>query len=202
MGFRRGFSRTLIAACAVLALAMPAAAQFSDSYNFIKAVRDADGGKVMEFLNKPGQPVLNTRDSATGDSALHIVVKRHDENWLGFLLSRGPQIDIKDRAGNTPLMTAVQLSDVDSARLLLQSGAKPNVTNANGETPLIVAVQHRAIPIVRLLIQNGADPKITDHIAGKTARDYAAEDPRGSVITKILDDARPRVEVFVGPEQH
>ena len=199
MGFWRGISRTPFAAFAMLALAVPAAAQFSDSYNFIKAVRDADGAKVMDFLNKPGQPVLNTRDTANGDSALHIVVKRHDASWLAFLLSRGAQVDIKDRDGNTPLMTAVQLGDEDSARILLQAGAGPNVANAGGETPLIAAVQHREISTIRLLIQSGADPKSADHIAGKTARDYASEDPRGAAIVKILDEAKPKPTVTMGP---
>jgi len=48
-----------------LACATPAMAQFSDSYNFLKAVRESDGDEAMKYLNKPGAPVLNTRDPST-----------------------------------------------------------------------------------------------------------------------------------------
>lgn len=199
MGWVRGFSRVAAAISAALALAMPASAQFSDSYNLIKAVRDADGTKAMEILNKPGAPALSARDPKNGEGVLHIVVRRHDQSWLAFLISRGAQVDARDNDGNTPLITAVQLSDADSARLLLQSGAKVNATNAGGETPLIIAVQRRDLVSVRLLIQNGADPKIADHVAGKSAREYAADDARGTAIVKVLDEAKPKATTVMGP---
>lgn len=200
MGSVRGISRTMAAAAfAALAFAAPVSAQFSDSYNFIKAVRDADGAKAMEFLNKPGAPALNTRDATTGETALHIVVRRHDETWLNYLLSLGANTEFRDRDGNTPLMTAAQLSDSDSVRVLLQYGAKVNTTNSGGETPLIVAVQHRDLVSIRILIQNGADPKITDHVAGKNAREYASEDQRGAATLKILDEAKPKPAIVMGP---
>ena len=200
MGLVRGISRTMAAAAfAALAFAAPAPAQFSDSYNFIKAVRDADGAKAMEFLNKPGAPALNTRDTATGETALHIVVKRHDETWLTYLLSLGAQTELKDRNGNTALITAAQLSDSDSVRVLLQYGARVNATNSGGETPLIIAVQRRDLASIRALIQNGADPKIADHVTGKSARDYASEDSRGSATLKMLDEAKPKPAIVMGP---
>jgi len=199
MGIGRGFSRIVLAA-ATLALAMPAAAQFSDSYSFLKAVKDADGEKAMTYLDKPGQPVLNARDSGTGDTALHIVIRRHDMTWLGFLIGRGAQTELRDRDGNTPLMTAVQLSDAAATRLLLQAGAKPNAANSRGETPLIIAVQHRDLPIIRMLLAEGADPKIPDTIAGKSAHDYAAEDRRSDTVLKLLDETKPKpAKVISGP---
>jgi hypothetical protein len=46
------------------------------------------------------------------------------------------------------------------------------------------------MPLVRLLLSSGADPRLTDRIAGKSARDYAAEDSRSAAILKVLE--RPR----------
>ncbi len=54
-----------------------------------KAVRDGDGTKVTDLLNKPGSTIVNTRDQSTGDAAIHIVTRRRDTTWLNFLLSRG-----------------------------------------------------------------------------------------------------------------
>jgi uncharacterized protein len=199
MGLGVRFSTGMMAAAA-LALTSPAAAQFSDGYNFIKAVKDGDGAKVMSFLDKPGQPVLNARDGATGEGALHIVVKRHDINYVNFLLARGAQTEMKDKEGNTPLILAAQLSDVEAVRLLLRHGAQVNARNSRGETPLILAVQARDLPTIRQLVSNGADPKLTDTIAGKSARDYASEDNRGTAVLRALDEAKPKPASVMGPK--
>ncbi len=133
MGFVTSIAkrRPLLAALALAAGSVPAAAQFSDSYNFLKAVRDRDVTKATELAQKPGAPV-NARDYSSG------------------------------------------------------------------ETPLILAVQQRDPAMVRLLLAQGADPKISDRVAGKSARDYAAEDNRAAAILKLLDDAKPKAAV-TGP---
>jgi len=189
-GLRRisnGLAGALLIACAV-----PAAAQFSDSYNFIKAIRDRDGDKVMTYLNKPGAPMLNTRDGATGEGALHIIVRRHDTVYMQVMLARGADANIRDRDGNTPLVVAALIGDPDMVRLLIGGGANVNAVNSRGETALIAAVQRRDPTITRALIAAGGNPAVADTIAGKTARDYASEDPRGAAIVKILDEAKTK----------
>lgn len=175
-----------------LVSAMPAAAQFSDSYSFLQGVKDRDGAKVMPFLDKPGSPVLNTRDSSTGETALHIVVKRHDTEWVNFLLYRGASTELKDRSGNTPLMLAAATGDIASANYLITYSANVNTINSSGETPLILAVHRRDIDMIHALIAAGADPAIRDTIAGKSANDYAAEDKRGTAIARALAEAKPK----------
>ena len=199
MGVRGGFTSIMLAASLLAAGAAPA--QFSDSYGFLKAVRDRDGEKATTFLNKPGKPMLNARDPSTGETGLHIVVRRHDMVWLGFLLGQGAQVDLRDRDGDTPLVAAALLSDIDAVRLLLQAGANVNAANTRGETALILAVQRRDLPTIRLLLSAGADPKTPDRIAGKTARDYAAEDQRSTAIVKLLDEAKPKApaKAIAGP---
>ncbi|HWI86337.1 MAG TPA: ankyrin repeat domain-containing protein [Sphingomonas sp.] len=190
MGVKSGVARGMICALA-LACAMPAAAQFSDSYNFLKAVRDADGTKATEMLSKPGAPVINTRDPTTGESALHIVIKLHNDNWVAFLLNKGALPDLKDRQGNTPLHLAALYGDATAVGYLLNEKARVDMTNNNGETPLILAVHRKNPTVIRELIDAGANPRTVDTIAGKSALDYAQEDPRGAAIVKILADAKP-----------
>jgi len=172
-------------------LAAPAAAQFTDSFNFLKAVRDRDGPKVAEAVERPGSQIVNTKDYSTGEGALHILVKRRDSAWLGYLLAKGATVDIRDKDGNTPLLIASQMGYVEGARALLAEGAAINAANSRGETPIILAVQARDPALARLLVDNGADPARPDRVAGKTARDYAAQDSRGVALLKILDDAKP-----------
>jgi len=189
-------------ATVVAALVVPTTvqAQFSESFNFLKAVKDRDGNKVTEFLNKPGSGavIVNTRDGSTGETALHIVTAGRDATWLGFLLARGATPDIRDGRGNTALFIAAQLGWVEGIQTLLARRAGVDVTNASGETPLIRAVQNRDLASVRLLLAAGANPNKPDNAAGLSAKEYAARDPRASAILKEINEAKP---VSVKPVQ-
>jgi len=199
MGLKSGVSRAML--CGVLlACAVPAMAQFSDSYNFLKAVKDADGDEAMKYLAKPGAPVLNTRDPSTGETALHISVKAHNDNWVGFLLNKGANTEIKDRDGNTALHDAALVGDPTALSYLIGMKARVNATNNSGETPLILAVHRRDIDAVQALVDAGADPKIQDTIAGKSALDYAKQDSRATAILKVLEGAKaPPKKAVSGP---
>lgn len=179
----------LIAAAALAIAATPAGAQFSDSYNFLNAVRQADGAKATKALQGSGSTLVNTRDYTTGETALMITIKRRDLTWSSFLLGKGANPNAKDMQGNSALHIAALLGFPEGAELLLGQKAQVNLPNNSGETPLIIAVQQRNVPMVRLLLNNGADPKQADRIAGKSALDYATDDPRGAAVLKILSEA-------------
>jgi uncharacterized protein len=177
----------LLAATVAALVAVPALAQFSESFNFLKAVKERDGNKVTSIVSAPGSTVINARDQGSGEGALHFVVRDRDSRWLGFLLSRGARPDIADNRGNTPLTLAAQLGWVEGAELLLGRGANVNQANSRGETPLILAVQTRDPAMVRLLMSRGANPNLTDNVAGYSALDYARRDNRGQALVRILE---------------
>jgi uncharacterized protein len=183
--------RTLVLSFSLLALAVPAQAQMSDSFNFLKAVKDRDGGKAMELLNKGSPTLIDTQDFNTGERAMHLVVKGRDLNWLGFLIQKGARVDLKDNQGNTPLITAARIGFIEGAQLLLGRGAQVNSSNSLGETPLILAVQRRDVPMTRLLLTQGADPARRDTASGMSAREYAARDGRSDAILKLMDEIKP-----------
>ena len=190
-------------AAALLGIAAPASAQIggSDSYKFLQAVRDAKGDDVMTFLNKPGTTIVNTRDYKTGETALHIVVKRGDMTYLRFLLAKGADPNMKDDKGTTPLLLAATAGATEMIQLLLAQGANVNLGNSSGETPLIRAVQGRDLATARVLLTAGADPDQPDLLAGKSARDYATDDARSPAMAKLLADTpkKPRRAVS-GPK--
>jgi uncharacterized protein len=173
-------------------LLMPslASAQFSESYNFLKAVRDRDGNEATKIISKPGSVIIDTKDSTTGESALHIVTAARDTTWMSFLLYKGAKADTRDARGNTPLMITAQIGFVEGAQLLLNKRASVDLTNSAGETPLIRAVQNRNAAMVQLLVQAGANPKKADNGAGLSALDYATRDRRAAAILKILQEAK------------
>lgn len=188
------FRSALFAAAAIFAL--PAAAQQqSASYKFLQAVRSGDGNTVTQLVEQPGQRIVNTRDVTSGETALHIVVKRGDATYLRYLLAKGADPNIRDNAGNTPMMLAVQEGEPGLIDILALVKANANLGNSGGETPIIRAVQRRDLALVRSLLAAGANPDQSDHVAGMSARDYAKADPRAAPILKVLAEtpaAKPR----------
>jgi ankyrin repeat protein len=186
---------------ATLGFVAPAAtAQFSDSYNFLKAVKDRKGEEAEKFLSEPGSVIINTRDATTGETALHIVIQRRDSTWLGYLLQKGANPNLADKKGTTPLMLATQLGYVDGIDWLVRQKATVDQTNRAGETALILAVQLRNAEAVRALLQAGANPDKTDSRAGYSARDYAKQDGRASAIAAIIE-SRDKADVTKKPAE-
>jgi ankyrin repeat protein len=170
----RVFIRTsaAVAAAALALAAAPAAAQFNDGYNFLKAVKDRDGTEAMKFLERPGSTLVNTSDQSTGETALGIVMRRRDATWARFLIERGADTNKADKRGATPLSIAAGLGFVEGVELLLAHGAAIDVPDSTGETPLISAVHRRDTGMIRLLLKHGADADRPDN-SGRSARDYA-----------------------------
>ena len=169
-----------------LAGAPAGAQQFSDSYNFIKAVKERNGSDAEKYLANPSAAVINAKDGS-GEGALHILTRGRDLNWLTYMLAKGARPDTQNREGMTALAIAAQLGWMEGAEMLLSRRASVDLANNRGETPLILAVQKRDVAMTRLLVSRGANPKRTDSAAGYSALDYAKRDPRAAAIVKILE---------------
>jgi ankyrin repeat protein len=173
-----------------LAIAAPAAAQqFSEGFEFLKAVKDRDGTKVTAALDRPGSTVINARDLSTGQGALHVVVARRDATWLRFLIAKGANPDLADKAGVTAMQLAASLSWNEGVQILAKAGASVDIANSTGETPLISAIHQRDMEMVRALLAAGANPERSDN-SGRNARDYAKLLGPQSAILAELDRAR------------
>ncbi len=185
----RSKSSFLLVVTAVALTTIPALAQqgFSESFTFLKAVRDRDGSAVQNLVSNLNPAILNAREPGTGEGALHILARGRDLNWLVFLLARGARADLQSNDGTTPLILAAQLGWLEGAEQLLARGASPDLANNRGETPLIMAVQRRNLALVRLLRGQGADPSQTDNVAGYSALDYARQDRRAAAILRELE---------------
>lgn len=191
----KAFGR-IAAALALAAVTAPAGAQsYSEGYQFIKAVREKEADKVNSLVASSPTVVLNVREQATGEGALHIVTRDRELVWLTFLLGKGARPDLQNNKGETALSLAAQIGWLEGAQALLGHGAAVDLGNGRGETPLMIAVQHRDLPMVQLLLSKGANPNKTDRVSGYSALDHAKRDSRSAAILKALTDkagpARP-----------
>ncbi len=177
-------------AAAMLAFSVPAAAQnISEGSTFLKAVKERDGTKATDALNRPGSTVVNARDITSGESALHVVTQRRDATWLRFLIGKGANANLADRRGVTALQLATDLGWSEGVEILVKAGAEVDLTNDSGETPLISAVHRRDAALVRALLKAGANPDRSDN-SGRSARDYAELMGTQSTILAELDRER------------
>ncbi|MEY2943241.1 MAG: hypothetical protein RLY97_1255 [Pseudomonadota bacterium] len=169
----------------VMLLSSPAHAQFSKSYQFLEAVRKKDGAAVTTALDQ-STTIVNTRDVTSGETPLHIVTARRDVLWMGFLLGRGADANMRDGKGQTPLVLAANMGMTDGVTLLIANGARIDEPSSIGETPLIAAVHRRDIQMMRILLKAGANPDRSDN-SGRTARDYALIDGKNSQLVSEIE---------------
>jgi ankyrin repeat protein len=183
-----------IIALAFGVVAAPALAQTAGGFDgilFVDAVKKSDGAKVMEYLQKDGAGIVNSKD-ADGNTALIAAITNRNEDFTAFLINKGADVNLPGKGGDTPLIAAARVGYQDAAEWLLTSGAKIDGTNKMGETALIVAVQQRQLPMVQMLLSAGANPDKTDNAAGLSARDYAARDSRSRNILQAIEAKKPK----------
>jgi ankyrin repeat protein len=108
---------------------------------------------------------------------------------LGDLLSKGTDVNGRNRHGQTAVMIAATEGHASAVRLLAEHGADLNHTAKYGLSALMIAVVRGHVDVVRALTSAGADRAIkgtgAPGFAGKTALDLA-EGRGDSAIIEIL----------------
>jgi hypothetical protein len=88
---------------------------------------------------------------------LHDAAVAGDANEVNALLSKGADINQKNRMGWTPLLTALNNNQFAVAELLVAKGADAKATDNRGETALGLAVKAGQKALVEQLVAKGAD---------------------------------------------
>lgn len=101
----------------------------------------------------------------SGGTALHQAVAAVDLDMVKFLIESKADVNAKDGAGNTPLITNAETSghtqQPEIAKALIAAGAAVNTQNIYGETALFKASQE-SVELVQVLLANGADPNLNN----------------------------------------
>jgi len=93
----------------------------------------------------------------TQTKSLHQAAVSGDINRVKELLTKGADINLKNRQGWTPLHAAVWNQKQDIAKLLIEKGADVNVKDRSSRTALQFAADTGQKEIVELLLANKAD---------------------------------------------
>lgn len=118
-----------------------------------------------------------------GASAIHLMMKNYLEDIILKFLENGPEINVKNRNGDTALhLRSKQHGRSQKVlRKLLEMGADVNARNNLGQTP----IHHCLIENVQLLVDAGASLDIADH-EGRTPLSLALDQ---SQCIKAIDAA-------------
>jgi ankyrin repeat protein len=81
------------------------------------------------------------------------------------ILDEGIDVNITNKDGITPLITAVKNGYTNIVKLLIEKGANVNVKDNNGDPIILLATSSNniGVDILRLLIENGANVNVTSN---------------------------------------
>jgi len=136
---------------------------------FKDAIKNNDLKEINRLLSMyPG--VLNSEEN----TPLHYAADLGNKKMVSLFLSKGIDINKKNKSGFTALHFASRDGHTDVVRLLVSKGADINAKTKKGWTPLILAAFNDNKEIGKLLIKNGADAVAMDEDR-RSARDAAKE---------------------------
>ena len=81
--------------------------------------------------------------------------------YIRYFVSKGADVNAKDRWNNTPLLLALRIGNVEIARYFLSRRADVN-SGAQGDTPLLLALAIGEVGFARELVARGADVNARD----------------------------------------
>ena len=163
-------------------------------------------GKKLTFIAiiclvmaiQPGvyaQQATAAKASAGGDQAvpeIYLAARSGNLNRVRSLIADGTDVNARNFAGRTALMSAVYFQNKSIVRELVGEGADLNVRDAGGRTALMLAVSVNNLELIEELIAAGADVNIADN--GKnTALSLVEKSSLGKSrkkqLTKLLEAA-------------
>jgi len=162
----------------------------------VSATQSGDQKSVAYLLDR-GADVNYQNDF--GLSSLHVAASKQDKEMVRLFLTHKALVNVKDKAGRTPLHYAVGArhpwwkpkdGDIETARLLLDHGADINIADKEGKTPLYYSVR-LGKKMTELLLNNGAD---TDYVDPRGQMTLPLEHGRTFYIATDGDDSNFGVE--------
>ncbi|TYA74354.1 ankyrin repeat domain-containing protein [Seonamhaeicola marinus] len=117
--------------------------------------------KVYQYLESKGlnPNVINEVD---GSTPLHQVAWGKDEEVINYFISKGVDVNAKNKVGVTAFMNASQSNNLNILKLLFKHVKDINQTNKKGQTALMLAVKSNTPEMIKFLLDNGGNAKQLD----------------------------------------
>ncbi|GAA6219607.1 protein TANC1-like [Lates japonicus] len=129
---------------------------------------------------------MDAHDSLWGETVLSAAAGRGRMEMCAFLLERGAGLEIPNRRGMAPLLSATKHGHTQVAELLLKQGADINVTDKQGRTALMLAASEGHASTVELLLSKSASLSSADQ-DGLTALSWACLKGQKGVVQLLVE---------------
>ncbi|XP_070816101.1 protein TANC1-like [Chaetodon trifascialis] len=129
---------------------------------------------------------MDAHDSLWGETVLSAASGRGRLEMCAFLLERGPGLEIPNRRGMVPLLSATKHGHTQVAELLLKHGADINVSDKLSRTPLMLAASEGHTSTAELLLSKGASLTSADQ-EGLTALSWACLKGQRGVVQLLVE---------------
>lgn len=136
----------------LVAIACISCAGFNSYDSFFRAVVSEDVDQIRELVKRGFDP--NARDPDGQPAIIRALRADAPTSALALAQLPGTDVNVRNKAGETPLMMAALKGQPEVCKALIARGAEVRLT---GWTPLHYAAAGNSLPVTRLLLQQGAD---------------------------------------------
>ncbi|MBN1472444.1 MAG: ankyrin repeat domain-containing protein [Syntrophaceae bacterium] len=110
---------------------------------------------------------------------------RKNPDLAYLVISKCPNVNVKDNLGNTTLSWAARFGYIDSVRFLINKGAAIDNLSIHLKTPLMEAAEKGHYDVVKLLVENGANVNLQTQ-KGWSALMWAAEKGYNDIVSLFI----------------
>lgn len=115
------------------------------------------------------------------------IIAKHNISDLELWLAKKPNLELKNKKGETPLMAATYLNQLPMVKLLIAAGANVNAQDDMLNSPFLYAGASGYLEIVKLCVKSGADYTVFNRYNG-SALIPACEKGHVAVVEELLKD--------------
>jgi ankyrin repeat protein/uncharacterized RDD family membrane protein YckC len=149
---------------------------------------DDDAKRISQLIAKgANEKHIESPTNKVGVSTLFQAAIVGDIEKAKVLISRGANVNARDKEGTTPLFYALESGKMDFATMLIDKGADVNASVPGWDTPLIDAVVRKNTAIAKLLILKGADVNARD-AEGETALHHAVNNGDKNITELLINN--------------
>ncbi|XP_027200011.2 LOW QUALITY PROTEIN: uncharacterized protein LOC113794122 [Dermatophagoides pteronyssinus] len=117
------------------------------------ALENGNHGVCRELLKELPKEQINTHKPETGETAIHIAIRKKDTDMLRLMVDNGGDVDQQNKDGHTALHMAAIMGDEGLIKFLHMVGAKPNIVDKQERTPLHLATENGHMKTVDFLTE-------------------------------------------------
>ncbi|MCJ1242896.1 hypothetical protein MMC30_000092 [Trapelia coarctata] len=148
----------------------------ADSDSLLLAAERENWNEVQSLLVQGADP--NIKRESDHCTVLHVAADQGNVDAVNLLLANGADIEIRDKHGMTPLVTATAKKHYGLVQVLVAYGA-------DGDTALLMAVMQNHLPTVILLLEAGASLEVKDTY-GMTPLQWVVRAGRVMMVEELL----------------